>query len=75
MSKETTSHVLLYFIKFCVHIDTYRSSKVYHTVISYLVVVKSKLLNRGAVDDLMHYCTRLSERSSMVPRGNSLTIL
>ena len=30
----------------------------YYTVISCLFVVWSKLLPRGAVDDLMHYCTR-----------------
>ena len=29
-----------------------------YTFISCLFVVLSKLLPRGAVDDLMHYCTR-----------------
>ena len=36
------------------------SSILYHTVISCLLVIQSKLLLRGAVDDLMHYCTRPS---------------
>ena len=31
----------------------------YFRVISCLFVVKSKLLTRGAVGDLMHYCRRL----------------
>ena len=33
-------------------------ARTHYTVISCLFVVQSKLLSRGTVDDLMHYCTR-----------------
>ena len=36
----------------------------YYTVISCMFVVYSKLLPRGAMDDLMHYCTSASCNSA-----------